>query len=375
MEEIVKFSQLLRREGIPVSLRSTLAAAKAKNILEKQYFKEGLAAIYVKDQQFRGKFDKIFSSYFSKKKGEEKREEDEKTFINKNHSKRKPKPYCFTLEEDYTRNGYEHTSEKYLTLLEEIFNEPQKTESLINFDLEKINYYHPQLLHFCQLLGRKVATRRARRNKMARKNQPDVRRTIRRNLKNGGILLDLVKKKPLKRKADYYFLTDVSGSCDWISNWFLALIYAARNTFPRIRIYDFDNQTLETTSLLDELSLEDALDTIQKKRKMNNMVHGTSNMYNAFRDFLNLVQLNYKSVVIILTDCRDWDGPQKNGKPLSAKLVNLMSKKCRRLIILNPEPQNKWNVVDSQVSHYEEAGAELHEVRNLKQLASFISEI
>jgi len=52
-----------------------------------------------------------------------------------------------------------------------------------------------------------------------------------------------------------------------------------------------------------------------------------------------------------------------------------MSRKSKRVLILNPESKNKWNVADSQVSYYEDAGAECFEVRDLEQLANLISEI
>lgn len=80
-------------------------------------------------------------------------------------------------------------------------------------------------------------------------------------------------------------------------------------------------------------------------------------------------------MVIILSDCRDWGGPKSNGKPRSAEIIKNMAEKSKKVFILNPEPKNKWNVVDSCVSHYEDAGAKFHEVRNLKQLADFIMEI
>jgi len=52
-----------------------------------------------------------------------------------------------------------------------------------------------------------------------------------------------------------------------------------------------------------------------------------------------------------------------------------MSRKAKRVLILNPEPKIKWNAADSCVSYYEDAGAEAFEVSNLEQLADLISEI
>jgi hypothetical protein len=44
-------------------------------------------------------------------------------------------------------------------------------------------------------------------------------------------------------------------------------------------------------------------------------------------------------------------------------------------MIFNPEEMKKWDVVDSCVSEYRDAGAQVHEVRNLEQMAQLVSMI
>ena len=78
---------------------------------------------------------------------------------------------------------------------------------------------------------------------------------------------------------------------------------------------------------------------------------------------------------MILSDCRDWAGPKVGKKPLSADSIDYIVEKSKKVLILNPEPMNKWNVVDSCVADYEDSGAEFFEVRNLEQLAELIAQI
>jgi len=52
-----------------------------------------------------------------------------------------------------------------------------------------------------------------------------------------------------------------------------------------------------------------------------------------------------------------------------------MSRNSKRVLILNPEPKAKWNVADSCISYYEDAGAECFEVHDLEQLENIISQI
>lgn len=51
------------------------------------------------------------------------------------------------------------------------------------------------LVDLCQKLGEKIATKRSRQNKIAKKQKPDIRRSIRKNMKHGGTLLELMKSK------------------------------------------------------------------------------------------------------------------------------------------------------------------------------------
>ncbi len=66
MEEIVKFSRLLRENNIPASLRSTQTAYETMKLIndDNDLLNEALASVYVKNQQQRVKFDKIFKSVF-----------------------------------------------------------------------------------------------------------------------------------------------------------------------------------------------------------------------------------------------------------------------------------------------------------------------
>ena len=105
------------------------------------------------------------------------------------------------------------------------------------------------------------------------------------------------------------------------------------------------------------------------------MVHGTSDMYSAFTKFQDMAHINNKSYVIILSDCRDWAGPKVKGIPASVGIVEEMVRDAKKVIILNPEDRNKWDVVDSCVSLYQDAGAQVFEVNTLNQLAQFVEQM
>lgn len=381
INEMVKFSGILRENEIPASIRSTKIACDAVPLVEKGKgnLKEALACIYIKDQRHRKKFDQLFELFFHKKgKAEENKStsgfRDKSKYIKRHDVSISTKT---SSDFDFKDKTLEYKIDYIKNTLKDLNDNADKEgdSELLKSNIKTLNTLQPELIDLCQKLGRKIATKRVRRYKMAKKQRPDIRRSIRKNMKHGGTLLELVKIKPRIKKQNHYFLSDVSISCDWISIWFFCMVYAAQNSFNRARAFEFDNKTAEITSALFESDLVDAFIKVLEIRQRNSMIHGKSNMFTAFEGFLKQVNLNNKSYVLILSDCRDWAGPKEEGVPKSAYFIENMVRKSKKVLILNPEPERKWNVADSCVSHYEDVGAESFEVGNLEQLADLISEI
>ncbi|AUB59738.1 VWA containing CoxE family protein [Methanobacterium subterraneum] len=383
MDRIVTFSGLLRENGIPVSIRSTYSGKEVSKLFKEDdpLFKDAMAAVYVKEQKQRESFNQTFDEFFGGVTADSDDGEDDGTSVSSKKnvwSTKSTQKWTITHHEDDNSNfkapEIKNNEFNYHPPLNDHEQSPIESE-LLNRDINTLNSFEPELFLLCHKMGKKIAMVRSRRQRQARIMRPDVRRTIRKNLQNGGALIDLVKSKPRIKKNHHFFLNDVSGSCDWISNWFFCLVYAAQNSFRRVRVFDFDHRVAETTSAMTETSMLDAFIKVRDIRQKNLMVHGTSNMFQAFESFLEKVQLNRRSTLMILTDCRDWAGPKVDGVPESARLVEEMSRKCRKVLIFNPEDRKKWDVVDSCVSHYRDAGAMIHEVRNLNQLALLVRDI
>lgn len=383
--EIVEFSNKLRESGLPVSIRSTKNAITAYELLDlgeddNKILKDAFRSIYVKDKHDIPKFNDAYDDIFVVD------DENEIDFSKSifSGSTNRLASNRFLRKNKYTiKKGSGETkrtqplSEAELNYLAgspplEEYNDLSRDSEILNRDLTRLNNFDPRVQELCQQLGRKIANKRSRRTKEQHSMKIDIRKTMRANLKNGGVPIDLVKVKPKPHKNEHIFLNDISGSCEWISSWFFMIMYAAQSAFKKSRTFEFDNKTIETTKALQEDDMISAFIKVKDKRIKNMMLHGSSDMYSAFTSFQNQVQLNRKSYVIMLSDCRDWAGPKVNRIPASVELVSEISRKSKRFIILNPEDRNKWDVVDSCVSLYQEAGAKVFEVRNLNQLAEFV---
>ena len=383
LKKIANLSAQLRQEGLPVSIRSTQAAVKIYMELgetDRQLLKTALMAVYVKDKYDIPKFNKIFEEIF---KVEVQKPVSEELNRGKAYSGTGPKSNKYIIKKQ--NNMFQKVKKEKINneklkmlsgqpLLEEV-KQLERDGELMNKDLTKLNRFDPRMLEICQRLGKRIANKRSRRKIHSHTNKIDMRRTIRANMKYGGVPLELVKAKPRPHKNEHLFLNDISGSCEWISSWFFMLMFSAQTAFKKSRTFEFDNKVIETTHALKEEYLIDSFIKVKDMRVKNMMVHGTSDMYSAFKKFQEMAHINNKSYVIILSDCRDWAGPKVKGIPASVEIVEEMVRDAKKVIILNPEDRNKWDVVDSCVSLYRDAGAQVFEVNTLNQLAQFVEQM
>lgn len=384
VEKIVNLSNQLRETGLPVSVRSTFSANEVYlelGEMDRDLLRTALRAIYVKDKYDIPKFNKIFEEIFKKEK--EKSEAEEMLEKGKAYRGTGPKSNKYIIKKQ--NNAYRKVQKEKINneklkmlsgqpLLEEV-KELERDGELMNKDLTKLNRFDPRMLEICQRLGRRIANKRSRRKIRSSSHKIDMRKTIRANLKYGGVPVELVMAKPRPHKNEHLFLNDISGSCEWISSWFFMLMFSAQTAFKHSRTFEFDNKVIETTDALKEEYLIDSFVKVKDLRVKNMMVHGTSDMYSAFKQFQEKANLNNKSYVIILSDCRDWAGPKQNGIPASVHLIEEMVRDSKKVVILNPEDRNKWDIVDSCVSLYEDAGAHVFEVNTLNQLAQFVEQM
>ena len=384
INRIVNLSNDLRSNGVNVSVRTTQTAFDTCDLLEgsdRKVLKSALKSVYVKNKYDIPKFNKAFEEAFALKPAKEEVEKVNPNKVAKNNFNHSNKMRIIKNPKN-AKSKKKNNNDLKNKSLEELMGAPPMVESdenlekdaeLLNKDLTKLNDFDPRMLELCQELGRRIANKRSRRKSKSNTNKIDIRKTIRTNLKYGGTTLDLIKAKPRPRRNQHLFLDDISGSCEWISSWFFMLMYSCQSSFKDSRTFEFDNKTIETTDALKSKYLLESFVSIRDMRMKNAMVHGTSNMYSAFKSFMRQVKISNKTYIIILSDCRDWAGPKVDGIPASVDLVRKMAHDAKKVIILNPEDRYKWDVVDSCVSLYRDAGAQVYEVNTLNQLADFVA--
>ncbi|MFX1512923.1 MAG: VWA domain-containing protein [Promethearchaeota archaeon] len=257
----------------------------------------------------------------------------------------------------------------------------EERENVLDQEFREIRVHIDEIKHELTRLGRKLASKERIRRRNEKRGKIDFRRTIRWNLSTGGIPIDLKYRKRRVEDPELLLLNDVSGSTEWISEWFFVVAYAAQKAFHRIRLFEFDSRAVEVTEALKETNLAKALKDRSHPWK-NVITDGHSNYHSSFREFLAIAEssITKKTTILILGDCRDWLGMWRvdprnelgRGIPYSAEVMARIVKKAKSVIIMNPEPPRAWNVGDSVVEHYISAGAKVFHVNNLRKLSQLV---
>lgn len=373
VEEIVMLSHYLRNEGMFVSIRSTTLACTLydamRDIMTSDELKNSLEAIYVKEVGDRVKFERAFKKVFSKidfQPEETTIPQKEVTITEVSESSEHAMPVNQNLEE---------LQELYDEMIRYRSETEAKEGKTVDGSLLTIDNFDPRVFELCRKLSRKIANKRSSRRKKSKTHNLDMARTIRANIKNGGHCIKLIYAKPPVKKTKHVFLCDVSGSCEWVTTWFFILLYGCKSTFNKVKIYNFDNKVTDVTDLLNTESFTSAGQVNVAQRSKGLTMFGQSDMTKSFKEFLKVADINKRTDIIIMTDCRDWKGKKVNGVLESALVVKDMLKKAHRVIILNPEKKIRWNNSSSYVSEYEKVGAEVYEVSSLQKFEKIISDL
>lgn len=379
-EKIIQLSNNLRDAGINVSIRSTKRACEVVDILIEnkatQNLKDALMSVYIKDHYDTEKFQEVYDELFTDEPLEQLKPRQQKGHHKTSNLTRQQK----STQTDAVKSEIKKPFSMKDLLEEKLSSAMRKQNNLKekdieNEDLNELNKFDKRTLNVCRKLGMKIANKRIKRQKKSQKNRINIQKTIRKNLKYGGKLVELQKTELQKDKSKHIFLEDISGSCDWISTWFFSILYGCQKTFNKITVYEFDNKIINITDDLKTESYYKTYENIMRKRAQHGMIHNESNMKEAFNEFLKTAPLNHRTYVIILSDCRDWKGKMQDGKLESAEILRKIVNKSKGVIILNPEDKEKWTTKTSCVKEYEDVGAKVYEVKNLKNMAKIIEQL
>jgi uncharacterized protein len=182
------------------------------------------------------------------------------------------------------------------------------------------------------LVARKLSTRESRRYRSTQRGHAiDLRRTMRRNIKYGGTVGELAKKKRKIRKPKIVLICDVSRSMDTYSKFLLQFIYALQNTLGRVESFVFSTRLTRVTDYFRSSDIYTALDRIA--REVPDWSGGTriGESLKVFNHDWALRMVNQHTIVLIMSD-----GLDTGDASVLEYEMEQIHRRAARVIWLNP---------------------------------------
>jgi uncharacterized protein with von Willebrand factor type A (vWA) domain len=242
---------------------------------------------------------------------------------------------------------------------------------------EDVDFMHASREEMAQLqkaiypLTRALAARLAQRRRHRRRGTLDFRQTVRHSMSFGGVPVEPKFKRPRPSKPEIMVVADISGSVASFARFTLQFVYAMQSEFSKVRSWVFIDGVDEVTRFFDEA--QDIGDAIQRVNTEADVVwvDGHSDYGHAFEVWhdRHIREVTKKSSIILLGDARN------NYHASQAWTLQEMRKRARKLYWLDPEPRGYWDTGDSIVSEYAPYCDGVYEVRNLRQLQKFVTDV
>ena len=211
-------------------------------------------------------------------------------------------------------------------------------------------------------LARRLATRIGRRYKRSTKKEAvDVRRSLRKSLRYGGVLLELIHKKKRIQKPSIILFADNSGSMIKYSRFVIQLMLGLSEVLPRMRCFAFSDH-------LAKLDLRDFNAETEEFGKIDGLGE-TTNLHTSLLEFLEKYDkiLNKRTVVLILSDTKtlEYDA--------TAEKLRYIAAKSKEIIWLNPMDKEDWKrypMVEAFLPH-----VSMYESSSIEKLAQALKHI
>ena len=225
-----------------------------------------------------------------------------------------------------------------------------------------------------QLVWR-LGERRTRRRRPGHGQLPDLRRTIRRNLKYGGDIIEWATREPKFKPRPIVIIADISGSMERYTRLFLHFIYSLTSGLDRpVESFVFSTRLTRITRELRNRDVDQALRDVSGA--VQDWSGGTriGEALKAFNFDWGRRVLGRGAVVLLISD--GWD----RGEPelLSREMARLR-RTCHRLIWLNPllgspdyEPLTRGMV--AALPHVDDF-LPVHNLASLEDLAQHLSKL
>jgi uncharacterized protein with von Willebrand factor type A (vWA) domain len=218
-------------------------------------------------------------------------------------------------------------------------------------------------------MKRRLATHGHEMRGRRRSQVVDVRRTMRASLETGGVPLRLRYRPRRPRRPEIYVLCDVSTSVTSASVFFLSVLHALHDTFRKLRSFAFVERIDEVTEFFErERSFAAISQKIAREAGVAD-VSGYTDYGRVWTEFLAKVSDDLDPRSTVIV----LGDARTNGREPHAPIFGRVAERAGRMFWLNPEPRLYWNYGDSVMAAYEPYCDGVFECWTTKQLEQFVN--
>ena len=246
--------------------------------------------------------------------------------------------------------------------------EPRERPDLLDVPLQRLSSGDIEdVRDEVRRLAARLRTRAALRQKRAKSGQFDPRKTIRKNMRYGGVPMDVQFRKRHK-KPSLILVCDLSTSMRYAVEFLLTLVYELSDQVRRTHSFIFIHDLVDVSTTLAELPPREAVAHIMAENPPGYYSTDLGNSLSRFRkEHMRLV--DSRSTIIFFGDGRN------NYNDPRLDIAQEMQRKGRRLIWFCPEPRRQWGSGDSDMWEYSMYADNDFLVNNLRQLADSVDRI
>jgi len=229
------------------------------------------------------------------------------------------------------------SSDGVLTEVERALRE-RKIE-VISRDLKKISPEEwPEVIRLIQRLSQRLASQATRRYRAARRRGGlDMRSTLRKNLRYGGVLVERSYRSRRKGRLKIILLCDVSGSMLKYSEFIWQFVYGLSSAVSGIKTFAFGETLIPLTGKFRKGQTFEAM--VKEALVMTGKEWGGGTN---FANALETLQKNFsyflskQTLLLIVSDAQTLEGEK------AAALLGGIGRHVRQVLWLNTLPERRW---------------------------------
>lgn len=213
-------------------------------------------------------------------------------------------------------------------------------------------------------LGRLLRTRYSRRWRHAEHGRVDLRATVARAARTGGVPWRLVRRRRRIARPRLLLLCDVSGSVRRSSELLLRMVHQLGRISDRPAGFVFVDRPVDATPLFRCADFDDALAALDDlagldRQALSDFGHVFAKLLSDHADLLGP-----RTCLVVLGDARC------NRFDPGVWALEDIARRCARVVWLNPERAGRWYTADSALRAYSPAIDHLLPAETLEDLAA-----